>query len=89
MTSDTERLLRAMLDAKRAYDAASDAQSRAWKAYLDAQTAFTGKFSGGDYPLGPFVVGTTLIEYENYTATWPPKDRVFSYTEVVRCPTSD
>jgi hypothetical protein len=89
MTQEHERLLRAMLEARKTADAASEEARRAWQAYLDAQTVFTGRFASTDYPLGPFVVGTVLIEHEEIAETWPPKRNVFNYRDVIRCPTSD
>ena len=89
MTAENERLLRAMLAAKLAYDSVTREQHRLWGAYMDAQAAFTGKFSSTQYPLGPFVVGETLIEHEEQSETWPPKTCVFGYRDVIRCPTSE
>lgn len=90
MREDHQVLLRAMLDAMRAHQAASAAERTAWKAYMEAQASFTGQFATSQHPLGPFVVGTMLIEHEpNFDDTWSPKDNVFSYSEVIRCPTSE
>lgn len=89
MTEEKQRLLRAMLDARRKFDAASEEQRLAWLAFLEAQTQFTGMFSSSDYPLGPFVVGEVLIEHEHCSDVWPPKDNVFTYRDVIRCPTSE
>lgn len=89
MNAEHQRLLRDMLEARREYDSATQVQSVAWRKYLDAQAAFTGKFSKTDYPLGPFVVGEILIEHEQYGDSWPPERNVFNYRDVIRCPTSE
>ena len=89
MTEEHQKLLRAMLDARLKFEDATEAHTRAWKAYLQAQADFTGKFASTDYPLGPFVVGTSLIEHDIRSEVWPPTEDVFSYRTVVRCPTSE
>ena len=89
MRDDHQKLLRAMLDARRAFEEANKEQSRTWGDYLDAQAAFVGKFAETDYPLGPFVVGTTLIAHKHTDVRWPPAIEVFDYTDVIRCPTSE
>lgn len=89
MNEEHQRLLREMLEAHRAHAAATAAQHRAWEAYLRAQSEFMGKFAKCDYPLGPFVVGDVLIEHEMYQDTWPPSRKVFDFSSVIRCPTSE
>ena len=89
MRDDHQKLLRAMLEAKRALDAATAAQNRAWEDYLAAQASFTGKFAQSDHPLGPFVVGDVLVEDRWDGDQWPPTRKVFDYRPVVRCYTGD
>jgi len=89
MNLEHQRQLRAMLAARREYEAATKAQMDSWAKYLEAQAAFMGHFSQNDYPVGPFVVGETLIEHDNIEAKWPQRETIFSFREVIRCPTSD
>ena len=81
--------LRAMLAAWNAVRAASDELRAKQKAYIDAQSAFTGKFSQNEWPLGPFVVGETLVEHRPTDESWPQQSDQFRYSKVIRCPTSE
>lgn len=90
MGPDKESALLAMIEARKEYDAAQEVSNRAWQKFLTAQGNFTGKFAKSDYPLGPFVIGTTLMEHrQSHDSEWPPTEDVFRYTEVIRCPTSE
>ena len=89
MTEHKQKLLRAMMDARRKYEETNEVQRLAWRSYLEAQSAFLGQFAKSDYPIGPFVCGDVLIEHASPDIEWPPSTTVFEYRGVMRCPTSD